>query len=78
MYGNGEYVEASLEKSLEWYSKAAEQGHARSCWKMAYLYYNGLGILSSEAKAREWLVRAVDNGFDVGVWGLEGLSWLRE
>jgi len=45
---------------------------------MAYMYYRGIGVPPSESNAKEWLVRAVDNGFDVGVWGLEDLSWLRE
>ncbi len=57
----------SYELAFSFFKGAAEQGHARSCWKMAYVYYNGSGISSSEAKEKEWLAKALDNGFYVGV-----------
>ncbi len=45
MYGTGNGVEQSDEKSAEWYQKSADQGHPKAQVNLGIMYYNGAGGL---------------------------------
>ena len=48
-YGQG--VEPDIQKAIEWYQKAASQGHAQAQTNLAYFYLLGIGIEKDEQKA---------------------------
>ncbi len=51
------------EKALEWYSKAAEQGHADAQVNLAVMYHNGYGkVLPNREKAFYWFSKAAEQG----------------
>jgi len=43
-YDNGIGVEKDEQKAVEWYQKAAEQGHAKAQNSLGWCYANGTGI----------------------------------
>ena len=48
-YGQG--VEPDIQKAIEWYQKAANQGHALAQTNLAYFYLLGIGVDKDEHKA---------------------------
>ena len=73
-YDNHDYARA-----MEWYQKAAAQGHALAQNNIGFLYQNGLGVEQDYAKAMEWYQKAAVNGNDVaqnnlGYFYLNGLG----
>ena len=48
-YGQG--VEPDIQKAIEWYQKAASQGHALAQTNLAYFYLLGIGVEKDEQKA---------------------------
>lgn len=42
-YELGKRVKSNKEKAIEWYSKAADQGHAESGYRLGLIYYKGVG-----------------------------------
>ena len=72
MYENGHGVKQSYEKAMEWYAKAAKQGHARAQFNLGVMYENGHGVKQSYKKAMEWYAKAAKQGhagaqFNLGV-----------
>lgn len=60
-YEQGEGVNKSYQSAIEWYMKAAEQGHATAQYNLAYRYYhenNGL----TRKKAFYWYRKAAEQG----------------
>ena len=63
-YENGEGVRQDRAKALEWYEKAAEQGHARAQCCAGVLYENGGDgeIEINPEKAADWYRKAAEQG----------------
>ena len=61
-YYNGRGVEQDYAKAVEWYRKAAEQGHACAQCNLGQCYYNGEGVEQDYVKAVEWYRKAADQG----------------
>ena len=51
MYRNGRGVTKDDKKAVEWYTKSAEQGHARGQCNLGIMYHNGYGITNDYKKA---------------------------
>jgi len=52
-----------LTRALQWYRKAADQGHAKAQCHVGYFYSNGFGIVSVDDKqALEWFRKAALQG----------------
>lgn len=63
-YASGEGGEQDFAKSLEWYTKAAQQGNAKAQWNVAILYARGPGGIAQDAQqAAQWCQQAADQGF---------------
>jgi TPR repeat protein len=45
-------------KALEWYLKAAEQGHAEAQFGVGCLFYNGEGIAKDKQRSKAWFEKA--------------------
>jgi len=49
-------------KALEWYTKAASQGHDRAQFNLGSMYCNGDGVRKNRKKALEWYTKAASQG----------------
>ena len=58
----GEGVPRDGTKAVEWFRKAAEQGHIRAQYNLAILYHIGFGVRQNDAKAEEWFSKAAERG----------------
>ena len=45
-----------------WYTKAAEQGHARGQYNLGYMYQAGEGVLKDHKEAVKWFTKAAEQG----------------
>ena len=61
-YFKGSGTKKDYSKALEWYEKAAAQGHAGAQFKMGQCCYKGLGTEQDLNKALEWYETAGKNG----------------
>ena len=73
MYANGQGVEQSYEKAVEWYRKVADQGYAVAQCNLGYMYSNGHGVEQSYEKAVEWYRKAADQGNAAAQYNLGGM-----
>ncbi|KAK3842082.1 MAG: hypothetical protein J3R72DRAFT_523840 [Linnemannia gamsii] len=48
--------------AMEWYSKAAEQGHAEAQFRMGGYYSEGFAVPKDYAKAMEWFLKSARQG----------------
>jgi len=55
-------VDENLEKALELFQKAAEQGYAPAQYNIGNFYYNGAVVGQNYIKAFEWYLRAAKQG----------------
>ena len=60
-YYNGNGVEQSYKKAIEWYTKAAEQGYAAAQHNLGLSYYK----MGEYEKAVEWYTRAAEQGLAI-------------
>ena len=75
-YRDGENgVTKDLKKAVEYFTKAAEQGHASAQACLGDCYYNGDGVYKDSDKAVEWYRKAAEQGNAGGQYGL-GLCYL--
>lgn len=75
MYRNGDGIQQSDEKAVEWYSKAAEQGNASAQCNLGYMYEEGRGVLQSNEKAKYWYTKAANQGERDALWVLHVRGW---
>ena len=57
-YGRG--VVKDYVKAIEWYRKAAKQGHASAQYDLGFMYHNGYGISKNDTLAIEWYRKAAE------------------
>jgi TPR repeat protein len=60
------------EKAVQWYQKAADQGHPMAQYALGIMYENGDGVLADKRTAAEWYRKAATRGvahaqFNLGV-----------
>ncbi len=64
MYQKGQGVNKDLGQAEKWYRLAAEGGHAKAQYKIAFGYAFAVGGLNqNDAKARKWLQKSAENGY---------------
>ena len=56
-------VDEDEEEAVEWYRKAAEQGHAEAQDELARCYDYGWGVGEDEEEAVEWYRKAAEQGY---------------
>ncbi|MDR2855311.1 MAG: sel1 repeat family protein [Methanomicrobiales archaeon] len=57
-----ENVEPDFEKAVEWFTKAADQGHVDAQFYLGQCYRAGNGVEPDFEKAVEWYTKAADQG----------------
>ena len=62
-YANGRGVIQDDEKAVEWYQKAAEQGHAIAQYDLSWMYQHGRGVSPNSSEAFQWCRRAAEQGY---------------
>ena len=62
-YANGRGITQNDEKAVEWYQKAAEQGHAIAQYDLSWMYQHGRGVSSNSSEAFQWCRRAAEQGY---------------
>ncbi len=63
MYRKGRGVARNYEKAVEWYLKAAEQGHATAQFNLGIMYRKGRGVAQNDEIAVEWFLKAAEQGY---------------
>ncbi len=54
MYDNGQGVPQDYKKAVEWYARAADQGHAMGQANLGVMYANGQGVPQDYVQAYKW------------------------
>jgi TPR repeat protein len=55
-------ITRGYEKAFEWFTKAAEQGHADAQNNLGLMYKAGLGVSHNDYVAFEWFTKAAEQG----------------
>jgi TPR repeat protein len=83
-------IKAEYDKALEYYQKAADQGHANAQYNLGGMYGKGQGVGQDFREAIKWWRKAADLGFADAQYNLgvmygkgqgvekEGIKWLRK
>ena len=66
--------EPDSEKAVEWYRKAAEQGHPGAMFNLGTCYLEGTGVKKDIAEAAKWFKRAASLGHERSAKILEKLQ----
>ena len=62
MYEHGKGVDQNYSNAVEWYRRAAEQGHACSQYHIGVMYHCGYGVDKNHSTAVEWYRKAAEQG----------------
>lgn len=62
MFHDGDGVEQSYARALEWYRKSAAAGNRQAAFNLGMMIKDGEGVSADAAAARSWFVRASDAG----------------
>ncbi len=68
LYGNG--VEKSIQKAIEWYTKAVDQGNVSAMNSLAFIYSKGEDIKKDPKKAAELYLKAATLGNSDAQWSI--------
>jgi hypothetical protein len=61
---------------LEWYRKAAKQGHLEAAYNLGMSYHYGIGVVEDEVEASTWYTKAAEQGHEPSQTGLARLRKL--
>ena len=64
----------SSKRAIEYYTLAANQGHAGAQYNLGRMYAIGNGIEQSYSKVREWWTKAAAQGIKEAIEGLKHLD----
>ena len=70
MYFNGDGVTQDHTEAVKWYTKAAEQGHAKAQYNLGVMYEKGEGVTRSFKEAVKWYTKAAEQGLDSAQYNL--------
>ena len=64
-------------KAVEWYTHAAEQGHAIAQYNLAFMYHDGTGAGEDKSTAAHWFERVVNaERYGLSPFAARHLGWL--
>ncbi|OAV05604.1 hypothetical protein AO379_1461 [Moraxella catarrhalis] len=66
MYDEGRGVRQDYQKAVEWYTKAAGQGHAKAQFNLGVMYARGQGVRQNKSTAKHYFGQACDHGEQLG------------
>ena len=77
MFAHGFGVAKDEVAAVNWYRKAAEQGHAQAQNNLGRMYQNGLGVSKNRAEAITWYRKAAKQGNEGAISQLKewGENW---
>ena len=58
----GQGVQQDYARAIDYYTQAANAGHADSQFYLGLMYKTGIGTAADPDKAKHWLKRAADQG----------------
>ena len=61
-------VKQDYAQAIQWYRKAAAQGHARAQTILGYIYDKGEGVPQDHAQAVAWYRKAAEQGFTRAIY----------
>jgi hypothetical protein len=61
-YFNGQGVAQDYKEAVNWFRKAAEQGHAMAQFNLGRMYYDGQGVAQDFKEAVNWYRKAAEQG----------------
>jgi len=70
MYDNGHGVIQDYKQAVNWYTKAAQQGHAEAQSNLGFMYSNGRGVTRDYKQAVNWYTKAAEQGDTVAQYNL--------
>lgn len=71
MYAKGDGIIARDDtKAAEWFTKAANQGHASAQYGLGVIYIKGEGVAQDYMKAFEWFTKAANQGHALAKYNL--------
>ena len=62
MYHNGRGIKQDIDKAVQMYKLAAEQGYSNAQYNLAYMLYHGHCVDKNEREAISWYQRAANPG----------------
>ena len=62
MYDQGQGVQQSDARAMEWYERAARQGEPRAQYNLGLMYLNGQGVPPDLVKAYYWISLSANRG----------------
>lgn len=62
MYDQGQGVQQSDAKAMDWYERAAQQGEPRAQYNLGLMYLNGQGVPPDVVKAYYWISLSANRG----------------
>ena len=74
MYYKGLGVRHDYSKTVEWYTKAAKQGHAKAQFNLGLMYAKGEVVRQNYIVAKEYFGKACDGGLQKGCDGYRLLN----
>ncbi|MEI6208102.1 MAG: tetratricopeptide repeat protein [Desulfuromonadales bacterium] len=77
MYFKGEGVKADHLEGIDWFRKAADQGHSQAQFLLGTMYDSGKDVIQDRAVAAKWYVKAAEQGhvqaqFNIGLMYVNG------
>ena len=79
MYKKGQGVAQNNTEALQWYRKAADQGHSNAQFSLGVIYHQGRGVQQNYTEALRWLLKAADQGHTNAQFnlGIRAMAWYR-
>ncbi len=73
LYINGKGVEINDAKGIEYLTKAAEKGHAKSQYDLGSMYYLGVGVKRNINSAFKWIKLSAEGGYTDAEYNLANM-----
>ena len=70
MYEEGQGVPQDDQEAVNWWRKAAEQGHASAQFNLGFMYAEGRGVPQDDQEAVGWYRKAAEQGNDSAQYNL--------
>jgi len=67
-------VDKNDSRAVEWYRKAAKQGHAGAQFNLGKMYENGFGVDKNDSRAVKWYRKAAKQGDALARHNLDRLT----
>ena len=63
LYAEGKVVASDVQKSYEYYSRAAQKEHPQAQYQLGMCFLGGKGVSTDMQQAQQWIEKAAQNGY---------------